>query len=142
MSKYIYNLGACIERALSGVPSAQPAQVAGYWENRDFWLAEFEHLLSVIDGFDARLEQMRAAYERHSQRVGGEHNRDEFGNPRQRVADPTSPQQRRQDAAGARASLKALADRSLDLKIATAYEYDSFVERLRNAGQEHAEAGG
>ncbi len=142
MSKYIYNLGACIERALSGVPRAQPAQVAGYWANRDFWLGEFEHLLSVIDGFDARLERMRMAYERHSQRIGGEHNRDEFGKPRQRIGDPTSPQQRRQDAAGARSALKALADRSLDLKIATVDEYDAFVKRLLITGRGHVQTGG
>jgi hypothetical protein len=140
MSQYIYNLGACIERALSGVPRAQPAQIAGYWANRDFWLAEFEHLLAVIDGFDARLEPMRIAYEEHSQRLGGEHNADEFGVPRQRVSDPTSPQQRRQDAAGARSALKKLADRSLDLKIADANEYDAFVIRLRITGREHTEA--
>lgn len=91
MSKYIYNRGVCIERALSSVSRAQPAQVAGYWANRDFWLAEFEHLLTVIDGFDARLNRMRIAYEERSRRVGGEHNADEFGNPRQRIGDPTSP---------------------------------------------------
>lgn len=90
MSKYIYNLSTSLERALSGVPRAQPAQVAGYWANREFWLEEFEHLLSVIDGFDERLRRMRTAYNRHS-RHEGEHNRDEFGNPRQRVGDPTSP---------------------------------------------------
>ena len=75
MSNYTYNLGVSIERALSGVPKAQPALVAGYWSNRDFWLDKFSHLLFVIDGFDERLAKMEAAYDVHSQRVGGEHNR-------------------------------------------------------------------
>ena len=135
MSNYIYNLGASIERALSSVPSAQPEQVAGYWENRDFWLSEFDHLLAVIEGFDVRLDRMRDAYDRYAKRHGGEHNTDEFGVPRQRIRDPTSPSQRRQDASGARTALKALADRALDLRIATGEEYDTFVRRLRVTGR-------
>ena len=136
MSKYIYNLGASIERALSGVPEAQPAQVAGYWANRDFWLSEFEHLPDVIDGFDKRLTRMKIAYDWYTKNHGGEHNRDEFGTPRQRVYDPTSDSQRRADASGARTSLKQLADRAIDLRIAKPSEYDAFVTRLRITGRQ------
>ena len=135
MSNYTYNLGVSIERALSGVPKAQPALVAGYWSNRDFWLDEFSHLLFVIDDFDERLAKMEAAYDVHSQRVGGEHNRDEYGNPRQSVRDPTSSKQRREDASGARSALKKLADRALDLDVSTSDEYDAFLKRLRITGR-------
>ncbi len=110
MSNYTDNLGASLQRALAGVPRAQPAQIAGYWANREFWLAEFEHLLAVIDGFDERLERMRLAYDQYAQRYGGEHNTDEFGVPRQRPRDRASPSQRRDDASDARTSLKALCE--------------------------------
>lgn len=89
MSKYIYNLGACIERALSGAPQAQPALVAGYWANREFWLAEFAHLLTVIEGYDSRLNQMKIAYDQFVAKHG-EHNRDEYGNPRHTVVEPVA----------------------------------------------------
>ena len=135
MSNYIYNLGTSIERALARVPSAQPEQVAGYWANREFWLSEFDHLLAVIEGFDGRLAQMRDAYDCYVKGHGGEHNADEFGVPRQRIGDPTSPSQRRQDAAGARSALKALADRAMDLRIATGDEYNLFIRRLRVTGR-------
>ena len=120
---------------ISGVPKAQPALVAGYWSNRDFWLDEFSHLLFVIDGFDERLAKMEAAYDLQSQRVGGEHKRDEYGNPRQSVRAPTSSKQRREDASGARSALKKLADRALDLDVSTSDEYDAFLERLRITGR-------
>jgi len=135
MSNYTYNLGASIERALASVPQAQPALVAGYWANRGFWVDEYAHLLAVIDGFDERMRIMESAYDAHSLRVGGEHNRDEFGNPRQRVRDPTSPKQRREDASGARKALKTLADRAMDLEIATPKEYDTFLDLLRITGR-------
>ena len=131
MSNYIYNLGVSIERALAGIPRAQPAQVAGYWANRDFWLAEFDHFRDVLHGFDDRLARMRDAYDRYAQNNGGEHNADEFGTPRQRIVELSSSSQRKKDASGARSALKTLADRALDLKIATSEEYDTYVRHLR-----------
>lgn len=131
MSKYTYNLAASLERALAGVPRAQPAQVAGYWANREFWLNEFDHLIEVINGFDLRLGRMRAAYDLYARTHGGEHNVDEFGIPRQRPRDPSSPSARKDDASDARAALKTLADRALDLGIATRDEYDCFIDRIR-----------
>ncbi|MEM6655359.1 MAG: hypothetical protein AAF596_06110 [Planctomycetota bacterium] len=132
MSRYIGNLGASLEKGLAGVPRAQPEQVAGYWANRDFWLAEFDHLIAVVAGHDERLRRMREA---HDRRVGpgGGHNRDEFGAPCQQITDTTSKQQRKHAVRDARNALRALADRAFDLRLASREEFDDFVEHLRTA---------
>ena len=52
-----------------------------------------------------------------------------------RVLDTTSPKQRRQDASGARRALKALADRSLDLDLATNEGYDEFLKGIKISGR-------
>lgn len=131
MSLYIRNLSRAIEDALSRIPTAQPSQIAGYWANRRFWIAEFNHLLDVIEGFDERLAKMQIAQDVYVQNHGGPQNRDEFGNPRQQVRDTTNPSSRRFAASEARTALKALADRALDLHIASRSEYDTFVAHLR-----------
>jgi hypothetical protein len=131
MSHYIYNLGASIERALAQVPTAQPAQIVGYWAVRDFWIEEFNHLLQVIDGYEARLDRMESAYEAYLEKGGKEHYVDHFGNLKQTIRDTTSAPQRRQVAGEARSALKALAERSLTLGIASPTEYQTFVDRLR-----------
>jgi hypothetical protein len=105
--------------------------VAGYWANRDFWLAEFQHLLDVIAGYDDRLAKMTRAQYLYIGMHGGPHNRDEYGNPRQLVRDTANPSSRRFAASEARTALKALADRALDLKIASNEDYDRFVSELR-----------
>ena len=135
MSKYIYNLSASLERALAGVPTAPPGQVAGYWANRDFWLSEFDHLLSVIAGFEGRLQRMDLAYDWYVRNHPAKESRDEFGTVGQRPKDPTSGSQRRGDASDARTALKVLADRSLDLNIAKPDEYEAFIRRLRISGR-------
>jgi len=135
MSNYIYNLGASIERALAGVPTVSAAVVAGYWSNREFWLDEFAHLISVIDGFDERLERMEFAFDTYSSQHDADANENVYGIPTNRVLDPTSPSQRRQDASGARSALKNLAEKALNLKIATSEEYDAFVRRIRVSGR-------
>lgn len=117
--------------ALSRVSSAQPSQVSGYWANRLFWLDEFAHLLDVMDGYDARLEQMQRAQDAYIAKHGGPHNRDEFGNPKQEVRDTTNPSSRRFAASEARTALKALADRAMDIHIATVADYDDFILKLR-----------
>ena len=133
MSNYIYNLGASIERALAGVPTVQSAVIAGYWANREFWLDEFAHLVSVIDGFDERLARMESAFDANTENDEPDENL--YGTPTHRVRDPTSPRQRREDASGARKALKTLAERSLNLEIATADEYDAFIQRIRISGR-------
>lgn len=130
MSRYIANIGLSIEKALSQVPSAQPMQVAGYWANREFWLDEFRHLLDVIENYGERLKHMMSAAQAYAERHVGPHNLDEFGTPMQEVRDTSSDSNRRAVASGARSSLKYLADRALDLQIATDQEYDSFVAQL------------
>lgn len=137
LSRYLTNLGRALADALSSVPTAQPAQVAGYWENRDFWIAEFQHLLEALDGYDARLLRMRAAYDQYTSRHGGEHNRDEFRLPRQRVGGGSSgPGRRLATASLARTALKDLAERTLDLRIASRPDNDQFVSQLRITGRE------
>lgn len=131
MSRYVGNLSKAMVDALARVPSAQPSQVAGYWANRGFWIKEFFHLLDVIDGYDERLAQMKGAQDAYVLRHGGLHNRDEFGNPKQQVRDTTNPSSRRFAASESRAALKALADRAMDLQIATSSEYDEFLTNLR-----------
>jgi hypothetical protein len=131
MSLYVRNLSRALVDALARVPSAQPSQVAGYWANRYFWIEEFSHLLDVIDGYDNRLAQMQRAQDAYVQTHGGPHNRDEFGYPKQQVRDTTNPTSRRFAASEARTALKALADRAMDLHIATSKEYEDFLSDLR-----------
>ena len=131
MSLYVRNLSKALVDALARVPSAQPSQVAGYWANRGFWMKEFSHLLDVMDGYDERFARMQLAQDSYVQTHGGPHNRDEFGNPKQQVRDTTNPSSRRFAASEARTALKALADRAMDLHIATSKEYDDFVSELR-----------
>ena len=131
MSLYVRNLSKALVDALARVPRAQPSQVAGYWANRGFWIKEFSHLLDVMDGYDERLAQMQRAQDAYVQAYGGPHNRDEFGNPKQQVRDTTNPSSRRFAASEARMALKALADRVMDLQIATSNEYDEFLTDLR-----------
>ena len=131
MSLYVRNLGRALVDAMSRVPSAQPSQIAGYWANRRFWLDEFAHLLDVMDGYDTRLGQMQHAQDAYVAKHGKPHNRDESGTPKQQVRDTTNPSSRRFAASEARTALKALADRAMDLHIATTTEYDEFVVALR-----------
>jgi hypothetical protein len=136
MSLYVRNMSKALVDAMSRVPSAQPSQIAGYWANRRFWLDEFAHLLDVMDGYDSRLAKMQRAQEAYIAKHGGPHNRDEFGNLKQEVRDTTNPSSRRFAASEARTALKALADRAMDLHIATNAEYDDFVNALRVSNRE------
>lgn len=131
MSRYSHDVGSALIQALSNVPSTQPAQLAGYWANRDFFLAEFRHYLAVVDGYDQRVVRMKAAHDHYLRNYGGPHNRDEFGTPRQALAATTSTSERRKMASAVRTSLKKLADRALDLKIASDEEYDAFLDRIK-----------
>jgi hypothetical protein len=40
-------------------------QLAGHVANLDFWVAEVRHCLDVIDGYNRRFEQMKAAQSKH-----------------------------------------------------------------------------
>ena len=131
MSLYARNLSGALVDALARIPTAQPSQIAGYWANRTFWIKEFMHLLDVVDGYDDRLARMKHAQDEYVQRHGGPHNSDQFGNPRQQVRDTTNPSSRRFAASEARTALKALADRAMDLSIATSKEYADFLSNLR-----------
>ena len=131
MSLYVRNLSRALVDALSRIPTAQPSQIAGYWANRGFWIAEFAHLLDVMDGYDDRLARMQLAQDAYIEKHGGPHNRYEFGNPKQQVRDTTNSSSRRFAVSEARTALKALADRAMDLHIASTKEYDSFISDLR-----------
>lgn len=130
MSKYIINIGSSIVNALDGVPSSQPALVAGYWTNRDFWLSEFRHLAAVVEGYEHRLEIMHSAHDHYLLEHGGPFNRDEYGRPYQEVT-PTSSGERQRILGAARTSLRELADRALNLRIIAVSEYDEFINQLR-----------
>lgn len=130
MSLYIDNLSSALVDALAQIPTAQPSQIAAYWANRGFWIAEFRHLLDIIHGYDDRLSRMQHAQDGYIRAHGGPHNLDEFGNPIQQARDTTNPSSRRYAASEARTALKKLADRALDLDIASSQEYDRFVSAL------------
>ena len=131
MSHYVDNLGASIERALAQVPTAQAAQVAGYWAVRDFWLEEFAHLLVVIESYESRLARMKSGYDAYLERGGKEHYVDQFGDLKQTIRATSSAPERRRIAGEARSALKGLAERSLNLGIASPAEYQAFVDRLK-----------
>ena len=131
MSQYSINLASAIYKALSSVPSAQPAVVAGYWANREFFYSEFVHFLNVAKEYDNRRTTMKSAYDKYVARNGGPHNRNEFGKPRQQIRSTTDKSWRRTAASDVRTALVSLADRSLNLKIATDAEYDEFLAKLK-----------
>ena len=130
MSNYVLNIGSAIIKALEGVPRAQPALVAGYWENIDFWLGELAHLIAVSDGYDDRLSVMKLAHDGYL-RGSAPHNQDDFGIPFQSAVSTTSNAERKRMISSARASLRQVADRALDLCLISVAEYNGFIERLR-----------
>ncbi len=117
--------------ALAGVPTAQPAAVAGYWANRSFFYAEFQHFLNVAREYDVRRATMRAAYDDYIALNGEPHNRSEFGNPRGEIVWTTEKSWRRRIASEIRSAMVLLADRALNLKVATDGEYDEFITGLK-----------
>ena len=132
MSKYVDRVAKTIVDGLAGVPKAQPAMVAGYWANRQFWLDEFSHLVRIANDYPLRVERMQAAHDRYAAQHGGTHNRDEFGEPFQVIGRTTTKGERKRSIGEARNSLQALADRVLNLKIADLDQYEDFVDCLRN----------
>jgi hypothetical protein len=118
--------------ALDGVQSAQPAMVAGYWANIQFWLEEFRHLVTTSQTYEGRLERMKSAHHRYTIAHGGPFNIDEFGQPFQSATSTTSAADRKRIIGAARSSLLCVADRALNLKIISLAEYDSFMEKLKS----------
>ena len=132
MSNYVLNIGSAIVDALGGVPSAQPAMVAGYWANRQFWLEEFRHLIGISEDYERRSERMKSAHDRYTREHGGPFNLDEFGRPFQSANATTSIADRKRIIGAVRSSLMDLADRAFDLKITSRYDYDGFIEELKS----------
>lgn len=132
MSKYIINVGSAIVAALEGISATQPAIVAGFWANREFWFQELQHLRHIHNEYEQRLETMTAAHDRYANAHEGVHNRDEFGIPMQSPQKTTTGGERQRIVGNVHSALVKLADRALDLKITHGREYDSFVEKLRN----------
>ena len=130
MSNYSINLGSALYTALAGVASAQPAAVAGYWANREFFFNEFRHFLVVAKGYDDRAATMKKAYDEYIATNGGPHNRSEFGEPLGAITSTTNKTTRRKAASDVRTAMMALADRALNLDIASDAEYDEFVASL------------
>ena len=117
--------------ALASVPAGQPAQVAGYWANRGFWLAEFRHLVSVALAYEERVQQMARGFQDYVRERGGPHNQDDCGGEYQTIRYTTTLGQRKDCIGQARLSLKRLADRAFDLRITNAQQYDDFLNQLK-----------
>jgi len=118
---------------LERAASAQPAQFAGYWANIDFGFVEFEHLVSISEGYAERLQKMKAAHDRHLQEHGGPHNFDDVGEPYQAAAATTSRGDRKRMVSRARRALTRLVERALDMKLIQLPEHDSLVDRLKSS---------
>ena len=87
--------------------------------------------MKVAKEYDQRCSQMRLAYDHYIATHGGPHNRGEFGKPREEIGRTTDKSWRRAWASEIRTSLVALAERSLDLEIATDVEYDQYLASLK-----------
>lgn len=131
MSRYSINIADALTKALSGVPSAQPEGVAGYWANRDFFHAEFMHFVAVAKGYEDRRRTMKTAYDDFANKSGGAKNLDHFGNSRGNIVATTDRSWRREKASEIRKALKRLAERALELGITNDSNYDEFVRSLR-----------
>lgn len=113
------------------MPSAQPAAVAGYWANREFFYEEFQHFLAVAKEYDDRRITMKAAYDKYIANHGGPYNQTGLGDARGEITSTTDKSWRRTAASDVRTALVSLADRALNLKIASDAEYDEYMSKLK-----------
>jgi hypothetical protein len=59
---YITNLATVLTLELKKLGGYRRYQLAGHVANLDFWLGEVRHVLSVLDGYEARLERHTEAH--------------------------------------------------------------------------------
>lgn len=52
MSNYFYNLGESLARVLDCASRSQPEMLAGYMANIEFWLAEYQHVVDLSNGYE------------------------------------------------------------------------------------------
>ena len=74
---------------------------------------------------------MEAAYDKYIAEHGGPYNRSEYGDPHGAITATTDKSWRRNVASEIRSAILAMADRALDLEIATNAEYDECKSKLR-----------
>ncbi|MBW3599095.1 MAG: hypothetical protein KY475_17720 [Planctomycetes bacterium] len=94
MSHYLIEIGEALASVLERATTTQPEQFAGYIANLDFWLGEYEHLATVVAGYDERLRRLREAYDRYLGEQSGPHNLDDVGDPYAAPARTTKPHER------------------------------------------------
>lgn len=125
-------VGQAIVAALQNVSATQPAMVAGYWANKDFWLRELRHLAAIIDGYEARLHNFRIAHDQYANENGGPYNYDGANSPHQEPRDTSSSGKRHRVLGNARTAVQNLAERALDLSLISIAEYDAFISEVNS----------
>jgi hypothetical protein len=127
------NIGEALANVLERAAAAQPEQFAGYVANLDFWLEEYEHLVRVKEGFEARNEKMRVAFEAYATEHGGPHNRDDTGGWHQGFHPTTAKQDRNGMIVRNRLALARIIRRALKLSIIDFPRHDDLLERIGEA---------
>ena len=130
MSLYLIKIGESLAEVLERAASAQPEQFAGYAANFDFWVAEFEHLVWVNDGYNDRLKAMQAAWRGYVAAQGGPHNLDDVRTPYQMALRTTRPKERIGIIARNRKALARLIKRALKLDLIDFPRHDELLERI------------
>ena len=67
---YIENICAPIVATLERTTTLPTHHFAGHAANIDFWMAEIQHCLSVIDGYPQRFERMKKAQQAQGESSG------------------------------------------------------------------------
>jgi hypothetical protein len=67
---YAIDISAALVNVLKHASGGPAEKFAGYAANRDFWVAEAQHCLDVIAGYDVRFARMKEASERYEGRQG------------------------------------------------------------------------
>jgi hypothetical protein len=62
---YSSEIATILTDQLKKFVTLNPHELAGHVANLDFWVAEVRHCLDVIDGYNPRFEQLKAAQARH-----------------------------------------------------------------------------
>jgi len=130
MSNYFYNLGESLARVLDGASRSQPEMLAGYMANIEFWLAEYQHVVDLSNGYEARFAAMKLARDAYRAEHGSPHNRDDCGFPREDLTPGDPPHDRRVMLNRCRDLLGKMTERALKLDIVDFAQHDEIMERL------------
>ncbi len=131
MSRYLTNIGNELCFVLQQACKAQPEQFAGYCANLDFWVAEYRHLKSIIEGYETRLCRMQDA--RDAYLAAGNtrpQNFDDYGNAYQHPRQTSKQTDRNQILESAREHMLQFCDRGLQLGTISTDDYDTITREL------------